>query len=555
MPSIRSEFAKNLIKNSLLLLVSIIVAVFLCEAIFRVYEAGFLESKSAIGKHTVDLAALGYNDSTVNRRKGRNEYRILSFGDSFAYSLARHPYSYHGVASSELNAMGLYKEFRVVNLGVPAVSFYQYEKGYDYWGPILEHDAVVFNVYLGNDIIDVALGNVADKKDLRFKEKMKPLPKTVPSKFFLRILDYGFAYYLMWKGDIEQSDSPPDEKYRPNIGNLSPDRYYGHNLKQMMNFSIDKLSALRRGYVALIHFTRMASDIRNSGKDVIIMLSPNETQVTPDLQLELANRYDLDMRDYDFGLSAYLIQETISYVDPDIPVLNLCDSFKRATEEGLDLYYGTNTHWSVEGNDLVGHNLACFMAASWFKEKLPEGAPADSAEQNTGAAGLQKQPESRLPAFQNFLIPLITDESFKVRRVTSEDIKALTKLSDSTLCLIGNINGIPYGEIVNHPEHPNVLHRRDDGISIVGFAADDNAGDVAGGVIIEVNGVDYLTTYGLSRPDVATHFGNKNYLKSGFILHLPPEIVKEGPLNLRIKTISNDKTSYYETRLFEFEVR
>ena len=44
MPSISSEPAKNLIKNSMLLLVSIIVAVFLCEALLRIYETGFLES-------------------------------------------------------------------------------------------------------------------------------------------------------------------------------------------------------------------------------------------------------------------------------------------------------------------------------------------------------------------------------------------------------------------------------------------------------------------------------------------------------------------------------
>lgn len=65
--------------------------------------------------------------------------------------------------------------------------------------------------------------------------------------------------------------------------------------------------------------------------------------------------------------------ETVRRVDPDLPLLDLTPVFAAGIEEGRTLYFGTNTHWSVEGNELAGVALASLLAERWFGRSVPTG--------------------------------------------------------------------------------------------------------------------------------------------------------------------------------------
>jgi len=380
------------VKNLLLLLVSVTVALLIADGLFRVYERATLIGRPAIADDAIDFAALNYNETVVPRAADANEYRVLSLGDSFAYTITRYPYSYHGIAAGVLDDRLADSTVRIVNLGLPSISFYQYIDAYRYWGPLLEHDAVVFNVYLGNDILDVAYQHVPDRAEVRepfarFHYSLQTaqiIPARLPRKFPLRMFDYLYAYYHIWKGDVRAGEDAGVGPYNYSMLNLSEDRYYSVLHKQLNNFDPAKISELQNGYAAAAEFAAFVSDIRSSGTPVAVMLSPSELQVSPNLQQKLARRFDIDPGRYDYELPAYLLQTIFERTDDRIPVLHLFDAFRCADAAGVDLYYGTDTHWTAEGNRLAGEALANFLGPIWFG--LEGNAGKDPGCAKAGAA-------------------------------------------------------------------------------------------------------------------------------------------------------------------------
>lgn len=555
----RGAWRGRLLKKLALLLASTVLSVLAADLLFRWYEARFVLVRAEIGEDMVDLAALSLNDSAVPRKASPSEFRVLCMGDSFAFGPVKYRFTYHAVAARDLAGLGLARGFRFVNLGEPAISFYEYMDRYDYWDRIIEHDGAVFTVYLGNDILDVAAGRVPHNqgvnrlfRDAGVEVREWRARKTIPSKYPLRLLDYLRANYLVWSGAFKPHTITNDDPYHSHAGQLSEDVYYDKAYTQLENFDAGRLPALRWGYQALIHFVRFVSAIRMSGTQVAVVLAPCESQVDRELRSEVARRYDVEVESYDLALPAFLIAETVQRIDPRIPLLDLSGPFEHVTEEGMDLYFGTNTHWSVEGNELAGTCLARFLAEHWF------GARLQRAERIYGLVGRPYGPmnasghrESRLSAIKEFLVPLLEGVPFAVERVSPDE---LTKLLGEPLHAIDTINGRRMKSIQG-AEQDGVVDARKDGFCVTGWAVDVGAGDVADSVLVEINGEAFRADYGLPRGDVARYFSNQRYYKSGFILTVPADTVPPGPLNLRLLVISRDGSGIYTGRLTRLQLQ
>ena len=85
--------------NLLLGLLFSVGSLWLADLVFRHYEQSRLvpQLPQINGKGPINLFALRYNDSLVERQTGDGEFRILSFGDSFTYSIMEPQWSYNGV--------------------------------------------------------------------------------------------------------------------------------------------------------------------------------------------------------------------------------------------------------------------------------------------------------------------------------------------------------------------------------------------------------------------------------------------------------------------------
>ncbi len=93
-----------------------------------------------------------------------------------------------------------------------------------------------------------------------------------------------------------------------------------------------------------------------------------------------------------------------------------------------------------------------------------------------------------------------------------------------------------------------------DKIVLKGFAVDQESRTRCLAVEVFVGGSPHLTTYGKSRPDVATYFGEPGFENSGFSFRLPAAAVGPGTHELRLRIHLAGRPAYLETLGFPFVV-
>lgn len=254
-----SIFAKRklsgLVLNCTLSLVALVVSLLGAEWIFRAYERARFSAGYVDEHGIVNLHALNYNDTIVSVAKPADEWRVLSLGDSFAYSIMVYDYSYSGVAARLVNVANIEPHVRIVNLGEPSTSVNDYRAACQYWATILHPDAAIFNIFLGNDVPDIAfkyippqwtLNRVFAEKDFNITDGSAR--SHIPHEFLLRIFDYAYAYSLafFYRPRLAQRVSLPDSRYNIAADNafsgLPEELYFATNRGQLMNFDFSQLS-------------------------------------------------------------------------------------------------------------------------------------------------------------------------------------------------------------------------------------------------------------------------------------------------------------------------
>ena len=81
---------------------------------------------------------------------------------------------------------------------------------------------------------------------------------------------------------------------------------------------------------------------------------------------------------------------------------------------------------------------------------------------------------------------------------------------------------------------------------VSGWAVDPDDG-TAGGVEVVLDNKLYSAHYGLKRPDVAAHFKDTSYERSGFYLSMPADQLSKGLHRFSVRIIDKSKTSYFES--------
>jgi hypothetical protein len=367
---------REALARALLALSAVVLALALGEALLRIHERRTLSLSTWLHADPLDLAKLKFNDTQVSRAKPAGEFRVLSFGDSFAYSIMSPRFSYAGLIASNLNRMLTQRRVRVVNFGEAATTVRDYAAAHSFWAKRIEHDAVLFNIYMGNDILDVAYGYTRAQwtpnhiyLDREYNLAGGTKKSEIPRKFTLRLLDHAYALYLT---RFKMVARPPasaahDERFNPAARhNLSQEAFLNTNRIQMVNFDPAQRETLAAGYRAIATFFRYVSEVRKGKPRTLVVLSPNEVQVDRSLRERIAARDRLDLSRYDLTLPARTITALRDAVDPQIELLDLSPYFVCASERGEHLYYLTNTHWGPEGNALAGRLIADSIERAWF---------------------------------------------------------------------------------------------------------------------------------------------------------------------------------------------
>lgn len=318
----------------------------------------------------IDLQALNYNDGVIPKAKPREEFRILSFGDSFCHATVSSPYSYNGILQQKLLETG--RTARVVNLGEPISSIPQYLATMNNWLPQIEHDMILVNIFAVNDLGELIRNDVPEEGPLNQamgdlfvdsqtgRKRMDHIPRRFPS----RLLDYAQAY-VQYFSDGSFVSHAATFPYTLVHGPVAPEafaRILEHDLETCDTRSRQAQAA------ALAHVTRLArflSQRRAEGKRVLIVLSPAQVQVDPALFQDAVARLGTDPGRYDLDQPMALVREAIRAVDPELAILDLTPLVRAALARGVNPYYPLDAHWDMTGNRIVGEALADWIAERW----------------------------------------------------------------------------------------------------------------------------------------------------------------------------------------------
>jgi hypothetical protein len=379
----------SFLKNLCLFIGSGLIALFLFDWIFIKYEHTFLLSSSEniqpSKNKTFDLASLGFKEKQVSPSKSSETLRILSIGDSFAYAAVPAPHTYSDVLESLLNQTDDSHKFEVINLGIPGISFPEYLAQFKFWSSKLDFDGVIFNFYNGNDLSDMEWLPYSKDEETRFKngEFFVGKGSWVPRLYRFRFLDYAKAYYSMYSPKVREllaSDTqtikraslfpyPLSNSFIAGNEDGVPQPFYIKAMRRAsMAYRMDTLDRNRNGYLWLLAVMDLAQQTIDSGKFALLLNSPSNLAFSKKLQKLVSELEGISEDALDAQLPGAMVTslaELRQFKGGVIDPLNCLTSYASA---GKEIYFSnlSDTHWTLEGNEIVGGILADHVLKNWL---------------------------------------------------------------------------------------------------------------------------------------------------------------------------------------------
>lgn len=430
--------------TGLIVLIQVLVVCWIVDFAFKKYEAKHLYQYATKDAAAYDLNDFLYHDlgNHITKRKPDGELRILVLGDSFTFAVTSPRLSFCNVLQQRLSALGLWKSVRVVNLGFPSISFPRYLELFHFWSQALDYDAVIFNVYLGNDFNDVRRdpydpAAFREILDAACAQGLPYGPNTlVPHKYPFRFLDFLKAKAMdtiithpALRHLFGMPDLPPATPAavscrtapgaaqriatsawwpaaRPALAATAapaPEAPAGFNpadYSSLLPLTKEEMASemrssikpfVRETLLAYPHnlpwyrlFLATAAKVAATGKPVLVMLSPPLCAVSPEVGSQAARDLGVTPGQVDRTLPRHLTLELARAVGlPFDDIVDLTPCLRERTPSGALTYTGLETHWSVAGNAWVADILADAIQRRWLHHNLPSPAacpPPGNAE-------------------------------------------------------------------------------------------------------------------------------------------------------------------------------
>lgn len=379
----------NFLINASLCIISVLVSLFLFDWIFIKYENAFLLSSSkdiqVSENNTFDLASLGFKEKTVSVAKDPNTIRILSIGDSFAYAAVPAPHTYSDVLETLLNQTEDGPDFEVINLGIPGISFPEYLAQFNFWSSKLDFDGVIFNFYTGNDFLDMEWLPYSKEEEIRFKngEFFVGKGSWVPRLYRFRFLDYAKAYYSMHMPRVQEflsSDSQVMQKanmfpwihtlsnYSIEGNDVQPPPFYIKAMRRAsFAYRINTIDRVENGYRWFLALMDLAQQTIDSGKFVLMLNSPSNLAYSKKIQELVIELEGIPEDSLDPQLPGAMIASLAEMRQFKGKVIDLFDCLTSYADKELYFSNLSDTHWTKEGNRIVGEILADQVLNDWLK--------------------------------------------------------------------------------------------------------------------------------------------------------------------------------------------
>jgi lysophospholipase L1-like esterase len=349
-----------IVNTAIILVITVLIAA-VADVCFRQYEKKFYIKAVDKEVPVINLQQYGFNDHglDLSRSNDSGEFRILCIGDSYTTATTKAEYSYSAVLEKELNGLGLRKHFRVINLGIPGTSFPQYMAYFGFWSKLIDFDAVVFNNYLGNDYTDVESTPYSPDRAV-IDNLLTGVGTTLPHEHSLRFMDYIFAIK-----EAKKYSCPGTAQYKPSF--QFPRKRYVQIMSQSARvFNPAELPKFHNALDWAHHFMNLVRQMQDSGIKVAVIASPPHIFFDNNLLLEVAEISHVKPDTFDPALPVFLLDQERKRAGVKDPIIDPSACLASHAGMGEKLYYGTDTHWTVEGNKAVGDYLAAVLATRWF---------------------------------------------------------------------------------------------------------------------------------------------------------------------------------------------
>ncbi|WP_299680793.1 hypothetical protein [uncultured Dokdonia sp.] len=352
-------------KNILLLLISTIVILAICEVAIRlvlpqindhdvmfqfeetvgwefipnkkgaiVYEGGI--------NHTIQINGEGYRDVPFEEKKGATKIMVL--GDSFVSNIS--------VEADEVFTKLMENKLTdtsVYNFGVNGYGQIQEYLVLKEWAPKIQPDVIVVMVYLRNDFTDNMSKNpwLYPRPSAVFNTDM-PVQIIPPSKKYTTKEALPFYYkshlYRLVKNSISNIKSKNDTN--KNIAYTPPEVYTCRDpLEEDTKLMYETME-------------RLLIAIDDYGKDanipVVFALAPSMVQVEDDLWSQIEDYYPSVRYKKDMPNATLLAFAKAN----QLKIIDLMPALQEADRNGIKMYNAQEQHWTVEGNKVVADVLS-----------------------------------------------------------------------------------------------------------------------------------------------------------------------------------------------------
>ena len=446
-------------------------------------------------------------------------YRILCLGDSFTDATVGVPYAdvWHDRLEKHLN-QGREREFEVFALGVPGVgpSFslrvWQFEQAY------IQPDLVILALFVGNDITDEQgyrpqrLADMASARACYTLRLVQNLSRVWEQRQLGRdvLLDLS-ARETHERGGIDLGGMWPAEKYPGD-----EDAYLNRKKRFLYWLRYDRREQFST-YLDVVRdvLYRFSAEVRNSGSDFMVMIIPDEFQVSVPLRtrsLEFSGRVADEI---DVDSAQRYLREVLERAQ--IPYLDLLPIF-RETGPDSRFYLENDGHWNIEGN-----HGAARMLATYIKKGLSEGRRQLSGNVfRPPTVEQRRDPEPSTPAADASGASLrnAPDPSGVSGKTTAEAI-------------------VGFVDAINYSGSPSL--KSGESVVIRGWAVDQQVGAPVPRVEALINGkVIGSTTEFHNRPDVVGDSDRPDFEKSGWVIRAVLPSLVPGRYQLEARVVTDD---------------
>ena len=298
---------------------------------------------AAVGEfsHSISINSLGMRGPEIGK-KSPETYRIVALGDSFTFGFGVEiEQTFIALAQDRLRST-VSGNIEIINNGVPAFGLPDEVAWFEQYSLQLEPDLVIINVCLANDLFDATEDEISTEM---YKRMQAEKHWSLGAWLFRR----SHLYRLV-------SQAAP---VRALLG--MPESWPIARLREMIRMHTDTPSELtlkgrRANQAALARLAELAEqhDFRLGA-----MLIPVEYQLVPERWKRLLNNLGLDPTAYDPEVPRRFFLN--AFAEHDIPVLDLWLRFQAEMQNGEQLFFRKDPHWTPAGHRLVADTLSAFI--------------------------------------------------------------------------------------------------------------------------------------------------------------------------------------------------